>query len=144
VLLPDGRQQWREDAIEELLAIQDADVLFVAGCEGNRVRFRPQFDVIILLGAPAGVLIERLASRHGDLYGKATGELARVVETCGTSSRCRARPLVMRSGPCRWPMRPRRCRAWRPPEQAARTSQGNRPRPVQYHPQPPGHRTADI
>lgn len=54
MLLPDGRQQWREDAIEELLAIQDADVLFVAGCEGNRVRFRPQFDVIILLGAPAG------------------------------------------------------------------------------------------
>jgi hypothetical protein len=35
--LPDGRQRWREDAIEQLLAIEDADVLFVAGCEERRV-----------------------------------------------------------------------------------------------------------
>jgi len=33
--LPDGRQRWREDAIERLLAVEDADVLFVAGCEEN-------------------------------------------------------------------------------------------------------------
>ena len=33
---PDGRQRWREDAIEELLATEDADVLFVAGCEENQ------------------------------------------------------------------------------------------------------------
>src|SRR6266851_6793880 len=37
--LPDGRQRWREDAIATLLATEDADVLFVAGCEENQVLF---------------------------------------------------------------------------------------------------------
>jgi chloramphenicol 3-O-phosphotransferase len=32
-LLPDGRQQWREHAIADLLATEDAPVLFVAGCD---------------------------------------------------------------------------------------------------------------
>jgi dephospho-CoA kinase len=78
--LPDGSQRWREDAIEQLLAVEDADVLFVAGCEENQVRFQPQFDVIILLSAPAGILAERLASRTGNPYGKAPGELRRVFD----------------------------------------------------------------
>jgi dephospho-CoA kinase len=78
--LPDGRQQWREDAISELLATEDAGVLFVAGCEDNQVRFHPRFDVIILLSAPAEVLIERLASRTTNPYGKAPGELSRVLD----------------------------------------------------------------
>jgi dephospho-CoA kinase len=50
---PDGRQRWREDAIQALLATEDADVLFVAGCEENQVKFHSQFDHIILLSAPA-------------------------------------------------------------------------------------------
>jgi dephospho-CoA kinase len=78
--LPDGRQQWREDAIEQLLATEDADVLFLAGCEENQARFRPQFDVVILLSAPAEILAERLASRTGNPYGKTPGELRRVFD----------------------------------------------------------------
>ena len=78
--LPDGRQRWREDAIEQLLAVEDAEVLFVAGCEENQVRFQPRFDVIILLSAPAEVLAGRLASRTGNLYGKTPGELRRVFD----------------------------------------------------------------
>ena|SRR5215831_14201904 len=61
--LPDGRQRWGEDAIDQLLAAEDAEVLFVAGCEENQVRFLPRFDLIILLSALAEVLVERLASR---------------------------------------------------------------------------------
>jgi hypothetical protein len=38
---------WREDAIEALLATEDADVLFVAGCKENQVQFHAQFDHII-------------------------------------------------------------------------------------------------
>jgi dephospho-CoA kinase len=75
--LPDGRQRWREDAIEQLLSVEDADVLFVAGCEENQARFRPRFDVIILLSAPAEVLAGRLATRTGNPYGKTSGELRR-------------------------------------------------------------------
>jgi dephospho-CoA kinase len=78
--LPDGRQRWRENAIEQLLAIEDADVLFVAGCEENQVRFHSRFDVIILLSAPAEILAERLASRTGNPYGKTSGELRRVFD----------------------------------------------------------------
>jgi len=78
--LPDGRQRWREEAVEQLLAIEDADVLFVAGCEENQVRFHPRFDVIILLSAPAENLAERLASRTSNSYGKTPGELRRVFD----------------------------------------------------------------
>ena len=78
--LPCGRERWREDAIGQLLDTEDADVLFVAGCEENQVRFHPCFDLIILLGAPAEVLAERLASRTTNSFGKAPDELARVLD----------------------------------------------------------------
>ena len=71
---PDGRQRWREDAIQALLATQDTDVLFVAGCEQNQVRFHSQFDRIILLSAPAEVLTRRLATRTTNSFGKSAEE----------------------------------------------------------------------
>jgi dephospho-CoA kinase len=77
--LPDGRQQWRADAIAELLDTEDAPVLFVAGCEDNQVQFHPRFDHIVLLSAPAEVLAGRLAARTGNPYGKAPGELDRIM-----------------------------------------------------------------
>jgi dephospho-CoA kinase len=76
-LLPDGRQQWREDAIQALLATEDADVLFVAGCEENQANFQPQFDHIVLLSAPIETLLERLATRTTNSYGKTADELRR-------------------------------------------------------------------
>jgi len=78
--MPDGRQRWREEAICELLATEDDDVLFVAGCEENQVLFHPRFDVIILLSAPPQILIDRLASRTSNRYGKSPGELRRVLD----------------------------------------------------------------
>jgi len=77
---PDGRQMWREDAIETLLATEDADVLFVAGCEENQGRFLPQFDHVVLLSAPVGTLVERLATRTNNSYGKTPDELRRVLD----------------------------------------------------------------
>jgi dephospho-CoA kinase len=78
--LPDGRQQWRVAAIEALLAADDADMLFVAGCEENQVQFHPQFDTIILLSAPVETLVDRLATRTSNSFGKAPGELRRVLD----------------------------------------------------------------
>lgn len=77
---PDGRQMWREDAIQALLAIEDAEVLFVAGCEENQVKFHPQFDQIVLLSAPLEILIDRLATRTTNTYGKAPEELRRFLD----------------------------------------------------------------
>lgn len=77
--LPDGRQRWREDAIAALLGTEDADVLFLAGCEENRVRFHSRFDLIILLSAPARTMTGRLAARAGNPYGKAPGDMDRIL-----------------------------------------------------------------
>jgi len=77
--LPDGRQQWRVEAVAALLANEDADVLFIAGCEENQVQFHSQFDHIILLSAPADVLLERLANRTSNAYGKAPDERIRIM-----------------------------------------------------------------
>lgn len=77
--LPDGRQRWREDAITALLDAEDADVLFVAGCEENQARFHGRFDVIILLSAPARVMTARLAARTGNPYGKAPGDMEKIL-----------------------------------------------------------------
>lgn len=77
--LPDGRQQWRKDAIAKLLATEDTGILFVAGCEDNQVQFHPQFDIIILLSAPFETLMDRLSARTGNPYGKAPEELSRVL-----------------------------------------------------------------
>ena len=74
---PDGRQLWREEAIAALLAEEDADVLFVAGCEENQGKFHDDFDQVVLLSAPLDVLLERLASRSDNPYGRAPGELRR-------------------------------------------------------------------
>jgi dephospho-CoA kinase len=82
--LPDGRQRWREDAIDQLLDTEDADVLFVAGCEENQVRFHPRFDLIILLSVPVEVLAERLASRTTNSFGRAPAELERVLDDAQT------------------------------------------------------------
>ena len=76
-VLPDGLQRWREDAIEQLLDTEDAPVLFLAGCEENQVRFHPRFDVIVLLTAPLGTLVERLDTRTSNPFGKAPEERAR-------------------------------------------------------------------
>jgi len=80
----DGRQRWREDAVFDLLATEDADVLFVAGCEENQVSFHPRFDHIVLLTAPVEVLLERLATRSGNSYGKTPEELGRILDDVET------------------------------------------------------------
>jgi dephospho-CoA kinase len=77
---PDGRQAWREDAIRELLATEDADTLFLAGCEANQANFQTQFDHIVLLTAPLDTLVERLATRTTNSYGKDPEELRRFLE----------------------------------------------------------------
>jgi hypothetical protein len=71
---------WRADAIEALLATEDADILFVAGCEENQVQFHPRFDHIILLSAPLGTLVERLATRTSNSFGKTPEELRRILD----------------------------------------------------------------
>ena len=75
---------WREDRIQELLATKDSDVLFVSGCAENMGKFLPQFDHVILLSAPADVIVARLATRTTNTYGKRPEETARVLSLIAT------------------------------------------------------------
>ncbi len=70
---------WREDRIHDLLSTEDADVLFVSGCAENMGKFYAQFDHVVLLAVPAAVIVERLAARTTNLYGKRPEEVARVL-----------------------------------------------------------------
>lgn len=82
--LPDGRQRWRAEAVGELLDTEDADLLFVAGCEENQAAFRARFDHIILLTAPLQTLLERLATRTTNTYGRSPRELRRLLDDVRT------------------------------------------------------------
>ncbi|MFE0027288.1 AAA family ATPase [Amycolatopsis sp. NPDC059021] len=76
----DGERLWRVDRIDALLSEVSAAPLFVQGTTRNQVLFYPRFDHIVLLSAPADVLVERLAARTTNPYGKTSAELA---ETLG-------------------------------------------------------------
>jgi dephospho-CoA kinase len=71
---------WREDIVQELLAADDVDLLFISGCAPNQGKFYPQFDHIILLSAPEKVIAHRLATRTNNPYGKDPEQLARTLE----------------------------------------------------------------
>ena len=71
---------WREDRIQHLLSTAEGPVLFVSGCKSNQGTFYAQFDHIILLSAPVQVLVQRLATRTTNPYGKHPDDLARILE----------------------------------------------------------------
>ncbi len=65
---------WREDRMNELLARTGGPPLYVSGTVSNQGRFYDRFDAVVLLSAPAGVLIERIERRTTNPYGKARRE----------------------------------------------------------------------
>jgi shikimate kinase len=70
---------WRADRVRELLSADGEGVLFVSGTSVNQGTFYPLLDHVILLSAPTLVIVERLATRTTNDYGKAPDELARVL-----------------------------------------------------------------
>jgi dephospho-CoA kinase len=71
----DGTEQlWREDLIDALLAEHDDGVLFVSGCVPNQGKFYPRFDAVVLLSAPAEVILDRVATRDTNDFGKSDVE----------------------------------------------------------------------
>jgi shikimate kinase len=76
----DGEWLWREDRIDALLSEGGAGLLFVQGTTRNQVKFYSRFEHIVLLSAPAEVLVERLTKRINNPYGKDSAELAETLE----------------------------------------------------------------
>ncbi len=71
---------WREERITQLLASHSSGMLFVAGCKSNQGKFYDQFDAVVLLSAPAEVILERIASRDTNNYGKRPEERQLILE----------------------------------------------------------------
>jgi dephospho-CoA kinase len=75
---------WREDRIDALLAAHDDSSLFISGTVANQGRFYPRFDEVVLLSAPADVILDRVAKRDTNDYGKPDRERQFIVEDLAT------------------------------------------------------------
>lgn len=73
-------RRWREDRIDQLLAGHDDGTLFVSGCVPNQGRFYPRFDAVVLLSAPAEVILGRVATRDTNDFGKTAAERERILK----------------------------------------------------------------
>jgi shikimate kinase len=71
---------WREERVQEVLSADDSHLLFISGTSRNQVKFYPQFDHIVLLSAPAHVLVERLTARTNNPYGKNANEVEETLQ----------------------------------------------------------------
>jgi broad-specificity NMP kinase len=65
---------WREDRIATLLAEHHDGALFVSGCVPNQGKFYSRFDAVVLLSAPVDVILDRVATRDSNDYGKTNAE----------------------------------------------------------------------
>lgn len=85
-LVPDehGELHWDVDRVRQVLATEDADVLFLLGADDAQVLFYPDFDYIVLLSAPREVMLQRLASRTNNPFGKTSQQRAKILSDLET------------------------------------------------------------
>ena len=74
-----GEYHWVEDRMLELLDSEDGRSLFVSGAARNQSRFYDRFEAVVLLSAPAHVLLDRVAGRTNNSYGKTALERAEIL-----------------------------------------------------------------
>jgi broad-specificity NMP kinase len=79
-----SEQLWREDRIEALLDGCDDGVLFISGCVSNQGKFYPRLDAVVLLTAPANVILERVTRRESNAFGKRDDERDRILYDLAT------------------------------------------------------------
>lgn len=72
---------WREDRIDALIAEHElsGEPLFIAGTVRNQVKFYPRFDEVVLFSVPLEVMLERIAGRNTNPFGKIAEERDRIV-----------------------------------------------------------------
>ncbi len=70
---------WREDRIQDLLSPEDPDPHFLGGCAPTQGKVYPWFDHVVLLTAPAPVIVERLTTRTTNPYGQRPEDIARTL-----------------------------------------------------------------
>ena len=74
-----GGYVWNEELVGGLLDREHKTTLYVSGTVSNQGRFYPRFDAVVLLSAPADVLLRRIGLRTTNDYGKSLDERERIV-----------------------------------------------------------------
>ncbi len=75
-----GEWLWVEETLTGLLDSDDGRSLFVAGGARNQSKFYDRFDAVVLLSAPADVILDRVARRTTNNYGKTLLERAMILD----------------------------------------------------------------
>jgi shikimate kinase len=75
-----GEWLWVEERMTELLDSDDGRSLFVQGCVRNQSKFYDRFNAVVLLSAPAEVILDRVAYRTTNNYGKTKSERAMILD----------------------------------------------------------------
>jgi AAA domain len=75
-----GEWLWDEERMTELLRSDDGSTLFVQGCVRNQSTFYDRFDAVVLLSAPTDVMLDRIASRTTNDFGKIPAERDMILE----------------------------------------------------------------
>lgn len=74
-------RHWHENRIDALLTEHErsGEPLFIAGTVRNQGAFYPRFDEIVLLSAPVPVMLDRIARRADNPFGKTEQERDKIV-----------------------------------------------------------------
>ncbi|WP_235654020.1 AAA family ATPase [Mycolicibacterium houstonense] len=75
----DGEPLWREALINELLGRPRGRPLFIQGTVANQVRFYERFDAVVLLSAPTEVVLDRIARRTNNPFGKTAEQRSQIL-----------------------------------------------------------------
>jgi adenylate kinase family enzyme len=75
-----GEWLWVGEKVAALLDADDGRSLFVAGCVRNQSTFYDRFDAVVLLSAPAEVILDRISRRTTNDYGKTSLERAMILD----------------------------------------------------------------
>ena len=75
-----GEWPWVEERITGLLDSDDGRSLFVQGCVRNQSKFYDRFNAVVLLSAPADLILDRIARRTTNNYGKTSVERAMILD----------------------------------------------------------------
>ena len=76
----DGEPLWRIEAVDALLEHPRTGTLFVQGTVANQGELYDRFAAIVLLTAPNDVILQRLATRTTNDFGKTPEERERVLD----------------------------------------------------------------
>jgi len=74
-----GEYLWIEERMTRLLESDDDRSLFVVGGASNQPKFYDRFDAVVLLSAAADVILDRVARRTTNHYGKTPMERAEIM-----------------------------------------------------------------